>query len=52
VDWATGAFDGPATPPVGVDLDDDAEAIHRLLGYLEDRHQWAREAGDAGLAAR
>jgi len=52
VGWATGEFDGPATPPVGVELDDDAAAIHRLLGYLDDGHQWAREGGDAGLAAR
>jgi hypothetical protein len=52
VDWATGEFDGPATPPVGVDLDDDAEAIHRLLGYLDDGRQRAEVGGDAGLAAR
>ncbi len=33
--WATGDFDGPAarhsTPPKGVELDDDPEAIQRLL---------------------
>jgi hypothetical protein len=52
VDWATGEFDGPATPPVGVDLDDDAEAIHRLLGYLDYGRQRAQVGGDAGVAAR
>lgn len=52
VDWATGEFDGPATPPEGVDLDDDTEAIHRLLGYLDDGRQRAQVGGDAGLAAR
>lgn len=39
VDWATGEFDGPATPLVDVDLDDDAEAIHRLLGYGDEARQ-------------
>lgn len=52
VDWATREFDGPATPPVGVELDDDAEAIHRLLGCLDDGRQRAQVGGDAGLAAR
>lgn len=52
LDWATGEFDGPATPPVGVDLDNDAAAIHRLLGYLDAGRQRARVGGDAGLAAR
>jgi hypothetical protein len=52
VDWATGEFDGLATPPVGVDLDDDAEAIHRLLGYLDDGRQRPQVGGDAGLTAR
>ena len=52
VDWATGEFDGPATPPVGIDLDDEAEAIHRLLGYLDHGRQRAQVGGDAGLAAR
>jgi hypothetical protein len=47
VDWATGEVDGPATPPVGVDLDDDSEAIHRLLGYLDDGRQRAQAGGDA-----
>lgn len=52
VDWATGELDGPATPPVGVELDDDAEAIQRLLGYLDDGRQRARVGGAADLAAR
>jgi hypothetical protein len=63
VDWATGEFDGPATPPVGIELDDDPEAIHRLLGYLDGRQRahgeppaacWSRNIapGDAGLPAR
>ncbi|MFC4941935.1 hypothetical protein [Pseudonocardia sp. GCM10023141] len=37
VDWALGACDGPATPPVGVDLDDDPRAIRRLIGCLSHR---------------
>jgi hypothetical protein len=52
VDWATGEFDGPATPPVGVELDDDAEAIHRLLGYLDDGRQRARVGGGTGPSVR
>jgi hypothetical protein len=52
VDWATGECDGPATPPVGVDLDDDAEAIRRLLGYLDYGRQHAQVGGDTGRVAR
>jgi hypothetical protein len=37
LDWAVGEADGSSRPPTGVDLDDDPEAIHRLLGFL-DRH--------------
>lgn len=35
VDWAIGEFDGPARPPVGVELDDDPEAIRRLLDPVD-----------------
>lgn len=35
VQWATGDGDGPGKPPVGVELDDDPEAIHRLLSFIE-----------------
>jgi hypothetical protein len=34
VEWAIGACDGPATAPVGIDLDDDPEAIRRLLSFI------------------
>ncbi|MHA6793814.1 hypothetical protein ACVGVM_09910 [Pseudonocardia bannensis] len=35
VRWATGECDGPAAPPVGAELDDDPEAIHRLLSFID-----------------
>jgi hypothetical protein len=38
MDWATGDLGAPSvggsTPPTGVELDDDPEAIQRLLGFL------------------
>jgi hypothetical protein len=34
VRWAAGAIDGPAVPPVGVELDDDPRAIQRLLAFI------------------
>lgn len=36
--WATGQTAGPATPPTGVELDDDPEAIRRLLGFTDVAH--------------
>lgn len=39
LEWATGDLEGPAaghsTPPTGVELDDDPEAIQRLLGFVD-----------------
>jgi hypothetical protein len=35
LDWAVGGFDGDGIPPIGVDIDDDPEAIHRLLGFVD-----------------
>jgi hypothetical protein len=37
VDWGVGEPEGSSLPPAGVDLDEDPEAIRRLLGFL-DRH--------------
>ena len=37
--WATGELDGPATPPVGVELDDDPQAVRRLLGFIAAGHR-------------
>ncbi|WP_142047300.1 hypothetical protein [Pseudonocardia kunmingensis] len=34
VRWATGECDGPARPPVGIELDDDPEAVRRLLSFI------------------
>jgi hypothetical protein len=34
--WATGEFDGPSVPPVGVELDDDPRAVQRLLAVARD----------------
>jgi hypothetical protein len=34
VAWAAGRLTGPATPPAGVELDDDPRAIRRLLGFI------------------
>ena len=39
VRWAVGECDGPATPPVGIELDDDPRAIHRLLGFVDTAEQ-------------
>jgi hypothetical protein len=36
--WAAGEVDGPATPPAGVQLDDDPRAIRRLLGFIDAEH--------------
>ncbi|WP_214371450.1 hypothetical protein [Pseudonocardia sp. H11422] len=36
--WATAERDGPVTEhptPPGVELDDDPEAVHRLLGFID-----------------
>ena len=35
LDWAVGELDGNGMPPARVDLDDDPEAIRRLLGFLD-----------------
>lgn len=36
VEWAaTTELDGPATPPVGIELDDHPDAIKRLLGFID-----------------
>ena len=37
VRWAAGAIDGPAAPPVGVELDDDPRAIQRMLAFVAAR---------------
>lgn len=37
LDWAVGELDGNDVPPGRLDLDEDPEAIRRLLGFL-DRH--------------
>ena len=51
VTWAAGEFDGPSTPPVGVDLDDDPVAIRRLLGFIDaDRPRHGTEAFRPTLA--
>ncbi len=34
VRWAAGAIDGPAIPPLDVELDDDPRAIQRLLALV------------------
>jgi hypothetical protein len=35
LDWAVGELDGNGVPPAGVDLDEDPEAIQRLLGFRD-----------------
>jgi hypothetical protein len=35
LDWAVGEPDGNSAPPAGVDLDEDPEAIQRLLGFRD-----------------
>ncbi|MHA6781099.1 hypothetical protein ACVGOW_08890 [Pseudonocardia saturnea] len=47
LDWATGAGDGPATPPVGVELDEDPEAIRRLHSFADRRDDPFSVAPDA-----
>jgi hypothetical protein len=37
LDWAVGEPNGNRVPPKRVDLDDDPEAIRRLLGFLDRR---------------
>jgi hypothetical protein len=49
VRWATGECDGPAGPPVGVELDDDSEAIRRLLSFIDPQRR--RQAPEAFLPA-
>jgi hypothetical protein len=43
LEWATGVFDGPtaghSAPPKGVELDDDPEAIQRLLSSIDRQHR-------------
>jgi hypothetical protein len=39
VDWVTGGHDGSASPPAGVELDDDPAAIQRLLGYVNPKYR-------------
>ena len=42
--WATGPLDpaGHGDPPAGAELDDDPEAIHRLLSFINPYHQMFR----------
>jgi hypothetical protein len=35
LNWAVGELDGNGAPPAGVDLDEDPEAIQRLLGFRD-----------------
>jgi hypothetical protein len=37
LDWAVGELHGSGVPPARVDLDEDPEAIRRLLGFLDRR---------------
>jgi hypothetical protein len=37
--WATGELSGPATRPRGVELDDDPEAVQRLLNFLDPEYR-------------
>jgi hypothetical protein len=39
LEWVTGEPDGPASPPVGVELDDDPAAIQRLLEFANPKYQ-------------
>lgn len=43
LEWATGVLDGPtaghSAPPRGVELDDDPEAIQRLLSSVDRQHR-------------
>lgn len=39
LDWVTGKRNGSPTAPDGVELDDDMEAIHRLLGFINSHRQ-------------
>jgi hypothetical protein len=53
VEWAIGACDGPGRPPVGVELDDDPEAIRRLLSFIHPQHRLrASEAFQPAARAR
>ncbi len=59
VEWATGECDGPARPAVGIELDDDPEAIRRLLSFIPQRglkatraFQWAGRARSDGVHPR
>jgi hypothetical protein len=38
VDWASAQPVGAEEPPTGVELDDDATAIHRLLAFVDRHH--------------
>jgi hypothetical protein len=39
VDWVTGGSHGSVHPPVGIELDDDPEAIQRLLGFVDPKYR-------------
>jgi hypothetical protein len=38
IDWACAQPAGSVEPPVGIELDDDADAIHRLLALVDRQH--------------
>jgi hypothetical protein len=40
LDWATGDPLGTAAPPVGVELDDEPRAIHRLLAFIDPKRSF------------
>jgi hypothetical protein len=53
VEWAIGACDGPATAPAGIELEDDPEAIRRLLSFIHpQRRLRASEAFQLAARAR
>ena len=39
LDWASAPQPGTIPPPTGIDLDDDPDAISRLLGFIDPDHR-------------
>jgi hypothetical protein len=39
LDWAANPQTGTTAPPTGIDLDDDPDAISRLLGFVDPDHR-------------
>ncbi len=52
VDWAVGDAGGSAAPPAGIELDDDPEAIRRLLSYIDPRCPFPPAVAFAPITAR